>query len=57
MVSAEALIEDPFSLDAGFFLNDQSLASLIAGDGAQVPECRGLPPGCSWAAGSPSSPQ
>lgn len=40
-VSVQALIEDPFSLDAGFFLNGQSLASLITGP--QGPPPTGVP--------------
>lgn len=44
-VGVQALIEDPFSLDAGFFLNDQSFASLVAGPGGPAP---GVPGPAAW---------
>jgi hypothetical protein len=47
-VSLTALIEDPFGLD-GFFLNGQSLASLIAGDtGTSGPPLSGVPAPAAW---------
>ena len=44
-VELHALIEDPFSLDSGFFLNGKSLASLLQSDEESVPT---VPAPASW---------
>jgi hypothetical protein len=48
-VSLSALIEDPFSLDSGFFLNGRSFASLTATDsGPDDSPASGVPAPAAW---------